>query len=103
MGEYVAHTRPKRPLSVAVFGPPGSGKSFGITELALALKPDEIEVREFNLSQLQSTAELLAAFHQVRDIGLGGKIPLVFWDEFDSYFDGDLWLAALLSGAHAGW
>ena len=103
VGEYVAHTRPKRPLSVAVFGPPGSGTSFGITELALALKPDEIEVKEFNLSQFQSTAELLAAFHQVRDIGLGGKIPLVFWDEFDSYFDGDYgWLRYFLAPMQDG-
>jgi hypothetical protein len=86
VSEYVALERPKRPLSVAVFGPPGSGKSFGITELAKALKPGEIEVREFNLSQLQSTDELLSAFHQVRDIGLSGKIPLIFWDEFDSNF-----------------
>ena len=84
VSEYVAQPRPKRPLSIAVFGPPGSGKSFGITELALALRPGEIEPREFNLSQFKSTAELLSAFHLVRDIGLGGKIPLVFWDEFDS-------------------
>jgi hypothetical protein len=26
----------------------------------------------------------LSAFHQVRDVGLSGKIPLVFWDEFDT-------------------
>jgi hypothetical protein len=86
VGEYVALERPKRPLSIAVFGPPGSGKSFGITQLAFALRPDEIEVREFNLSQFQSTDELLSAFHQVRDIGLSGKMPLIFWDEFDSSF-----------------
>jgi hypothetical protein len=84
VSEYVAQPRPKRPLSIAVFGPPGSGKSFGITQLALALRPGEIEPKEFNLSQLSSTDELLSALHQVRDIGLGGKIPLVFWDEFDS-------------------
>jgi RyR domain len=87
-GEYLRQQQPKRPLSIAVFGPPGSGKSFGITQLAMALKPGEIEKKEFNLSQLRSTAELLSAFHQVRDIGLRGKIPLVFWDEFDSNFDG---------------
>ncbi|MGA7343336.1 MAG: RyR domain-containing protein, partial [Terracidiphilus sp.] len=87
VGEYLAQPRPKRPVSIAVFGPPGSGKSFGITQLAFALRPGEIEVREFNLSQFRSTNELLSAFHQIRDIGLGGKIPLVFWDEFDSDFE----------------
>ena len=47
--EYLNQPQQKRPLSIAVFGPPGSGKSFGITQLALALKPGEIEKKEFNL------------------------------------------------------
>jgi len=34
-----------------------------------------LEPKEFNLSQLESADELLSALHQVRDIGLGGKIP----------------------------
>ncbi len=94
ISEYLSQSQPKRPLSVAVFGPPGAGKSFGITQLALALRPGEIEPKEFNLSQLGSTEELLSAFHQVRDIALGGKVPLVFWDEFDSSMEG---------GLHYGW
>jgi len=49
----------KRPLSVAVFGPPGSGKSFGITEIANSLLPDQIELREFNLSQFDSEGDLM--------------------------------------------
>ena len=103
VSEYVAQPRPKRPLSIAVFGPPGSGKSFGITQLALALRLGEIEVRVFNLSQMRSTDELLSAFHQVRDIGLGGKIPLVFWDEFDSDFEGTYgWLRYFLSPMQDG-
>jgi hypothetical protein len=103
VGEYVAQARPKRPLSIAVFGPPGSGKSFGITQLALALRPGEIEPKEFNLSQLGSTDELMSALHQVRDIGLGGKIPLVFWDEFDSDFHGPYgWLRYFLAPMQDG-
>jgi hypothetical protein len=77
----------KRPLNIAVFGSPGSGKSFGVTEVAKSLFK-EIEKIEFNLSQLRTVEELYAAMHQIRDIGLQGKIPLVFWDEFDSTFNG---------------
>lgn len=103
MSEYAAQVRPKRPLSIAVFGPPGSGKSFGITQLALSLKPGEIEPIEFNLSQLGSTSELLSAFHQVRDIALGGKIPLVFWDEFDGDYQGTYgWLRYFLAPMQDG-
>jgi hypothetical protein len=103
VSEYVAQPRPKRPLSIAVFGPPGSGKSFGITQLALSLRPGEIEPKEFNLSQFSSTDELLSAFHQVRDIGLGGKIPLVFWDEFDSAYEDKFgWLRYFLAPMQDG-
>ncbi len=84
VSEYVRQPNPKRPLSVAVFGAPGSGKSFGVTQVAMALLPGQIEKLEFNLSQFESPDQLLDAFHRVRDTGLSGKIPLVFWDEFDT-------------------
>ncbi len=89
VGEYCRKQRQKRPLSIAVFGAPGSGKSFGIIEVANSLLPDEIEVLDqFNLSQFRRSDDLLDALHQVRDAGLSGKIPLVFWDEFDSELEG---------------
>jgi hypothetical protein len=82
--EYLKQDRSKRPLSIGVFGAPGSGKSFGITQVANSLAPGKIEKLEFNLSQMNSPAELPDALHQVRDAVLEGKIPLVFWDEFDT-------------------
>ncbi len=84
MREYLDTRKPKRPLSIAVFGPPGSGKSFGITEIAESLAGGEVEVLEFNLSQFEGPQYLARALHRVRDEVLGRKIPLVFFDEFDS-------------------
>lgn len=82
--EYFSPAQQKRPLSVAVFGAPGSGKSFGIVEVGKSLMPGQVEVKEFNLSQFNDPSELIQAFHQVRDISLSGKIPFIFWDEFDT-------------------
>jgi hypothetical protein len=84
VAEYSNQKDVTRPLSIAVFGTPGSGKSFGVTELAKSLLPDVIKPVTFNLSQFDNPDALLAAFHQVRDIGLEGMLPLVFWDEFDT-------------------
>jgi len=80
---YDDNQNPERPLSIAVFGSPGSGKSFGVTQIAKNISK-KIEKIEFNVSQFTSFADLGAAFQQVRDVILQGKLPLVFFDEFDS-------------------
>ncbi|MDF2675761.1 MAG: RyR protein [Bacillota bacterium] len=103
MSEYISSKNTVRPLSIAVFGTPGSGKSFGVTEVASSIAPNLIKKLDYNLSQFQSVDDLIAAFHKVRDYTLKGRIPLVFFDEFDSYFGKKLgWLKYFLAPMQDG-
>ena len=102
--DYCRNIALHRPLSVAVFGPPGSGKSFGVAQIAKAVAGGAIEKITFNVSQFTRNEDLVDAFHRVRDIGLSGKVPLVFWDEFDSTLNGSrlYWLKAFLAPMQDG-
>ena len=101
--EYL-QKKTSQPLSIAVFGAPGSGKSFSIKQLAKSLGLPDYEIKDitFNLSQfnVDHPSDLYQAFHAVRDIALSGKTPLVFWDEFDSKSLG--WLRYFLAPMEDG-
>jgi hypothetical protein len=104
--QYLERRVTKRPLSLAVFGPPGSGKSFGVEQVAKSvakITDARVEKLEFNLSQFETTRDLVGAFHRVRDEALMGGVPLVFFDEFDCNFDGPLgWLRYFLAPMQDG-
>ncbi|MFF1441332.1 hypothetical protein [Streptomyces sp. NPDC058295] len=92
MGTYCSSGRnllKSKPLAVAVFGEPGSGKGYTVEQLAKQWSSkDIIRSLTFNLSQFSSSRELVGALHQIRDVTLTGKVPLAMWDEFDSSLDG---------------
>ncbi|HTD38381.1 MAG TPA: hypothetical protein VK669_12770 [Candidatus Limnocylindrales bacterium] len=109
MKDYVGAPFVSKPLSIAVFGPAGSGKSFAITELARGLGgtnwPGQplVESLTFNLSQFTSPKSVSSALQQVRDASLAGKTALVFWDEFDTHFEIELgWLRYFLGPMQDG-
>jgi hypothetical protein len=106
ISEYLASPGRPRPLNLSVFGPPGSGKSFAIKQMASVIAPEQNRLGslEFNLSQFQSVTDLPNALQQVRDLRLREFLPLVFWDEFDSTLDGrELgWLSSFLAPMQDG-
>lgn len=87
-------------FNFALFGTPGSGKSFLAREIARLIDPKGtiFNVDEFNLSQFTEPQQLTRALGLIASKGVGGKIPLVLWDEFDSVFNSQRggWLARFL-------
>lgn len=106
--QYAAKSRPTQPLSIAVFGPPGAGKTWSVQQVAKGVLGDDVAAKTFNLSQFDDPQGLIDAFYQIRDISLGGKLPLILWDEFDGkrIFAGGQqefgWLAHFLSPMEDG-
>jgi hypothetical protein len=85
MVDYANNKKITKPLNIAVFGTPGSGKSFAVKEMSRSfLDKFKPSIMEFNLSQFRDPGELAGAFHAVRDSVLMGNLPIIFWDEFDS-------------------
>jgi len=105
MEHYLNRRTGAKPLSIAVFGEPGSGKSFGVKQIARSLsKVVETKGLDFDLSQFAGPGDLVAAFKQIREVALGGKIPLAFFDEFDTPLAGEPlgWVKAFLAPMQEG-
>jgi len=92
MDSYVSRETFQRPLCLGVFGPPGSGKSFSVKEVARVIAQkfavNPFEFFEFNMTQFTGPEEINSAIEPIRASVAKGKVPIVFWDEFDCRYDG---------------
>ncbi len=106
MCEYLSRLTVVRPLSVAVFGPPGAGKSFGIKQIADRFKSDgyDLSIHEYNLAQFERYFDLEEALIRVQGSIAKNHIPMVFFDEFDCSLDNRAlgWLKYFLSPMQDG-
>jgi hypothetical protein len=91
MNSYVSRETFQRPLCIGVFGPPGSGKSFSVKEVARVIgskfETSPFDFFEFNMTQFDGPEEINSAIEPIRASVARGKVPIVFWDEFDCRYD----------------
>jgi hypothetical protein len=96
---YIQIVAPPRPLCLAVFGPPGSGKTHIVKAICKDLEKAQqgtklqLPFTEVNLTELASTADLIRVIRAVRLAVDGHSVPVIFFDEFD----------APLAGVPLGW
>jgi len=84
MEKYLSDEHWTSPLSIAVFGQPGSGKGFAIQQILASFNADAARrPLEFNLADMDMPKDLEIAFRKVQDEAVAREVPLVFFDEFD--------------------
>lgn len=102
--QYINNRKENKPLNLGLFGPPGSGKSFGVREVAKSIDKDRILIMEFNLAQFSDPKDLAIPFLKIKDQSSDNIVPLAFFDEFDCPLRGENlgWLRYFLAPMQDG-
>lgn len=109
---YVVQRSPARPLCLAAFGPPGSGKSFAVKQIRREAEAAS-EVKDLklglpltivNLTQVSNSIDLGRVIARIAGEQDEDTVPIIFFDEFDAPRDGAPygWLQWFLAPMHDG-
>lgn len=89
---YVVQRSPAHPLCLAVFGPPGSGKSFAVKQIRKVAEAEKrvkdlklkLPLTIVNLTQVSDSIDLGRVIARIAGEQDEDTVPIVFFDEFDA-------------------
>lgn len=110
ISRYIGLRSATRPLCLAVFGPPGSGKSFSVKQIRAEVEASltDSKVRlpftTINLTQVSYSIEVGRVVARIAGESDDGTVPIIFFDEFDAAREGAAygWLSWFLAPMHDG-
>lgn len=111
--QYAGQRAVARPLCLAVFGPPGSGKSFAVKQIRSEVESHSdvkagdirLPMTTVNLTQVTASSDVGTILARIAGEQDEKTIPIVFFDEFDATRNGGSplgWLVWFLAPMHDG-